>query len=357
MIGAAVFRGIPKGRTAFEHLPFYEEAGKKYGVTPCYFRFDDINPGVNQVNAYVRNEKGGYTLQAVPRPEVIHNRVFTGKPAQRRKIKKLKKEGIIFFNEYNRYRKQKINDILAKDPILRQHLPETMKANEKNIKLMMKKHDELILKPNSGTLGLGIVKLTKRNDGGWELTHREKDSLISECYSETFPSFLKELLSRKNVIVQQRIPLAKSSGGVFDLRVSVQKNRRGVWQVSGIVGKVAKKGWYMTNVARGGTCRTFRELMKDLPHLSLESVYKNMEEKAIRAAGLLEKNLPRLADLGFDMGITKEGFPMFIECNCRDLRYSFKNAGLVDEWKETHISPVGYACHLLESKNGNKGDE
>jgi glutathione synthase/RimK-type ligase-like ATP-grasp enzyme len=349
MIGAAVFRGIPKGQTAFEHLPFYEEAGKKYGVTPCYFRFEDITPGVRQVNAYVKNEQGTYILQAVPRPDVIHNRVFKLKPAQRRKIKKLKKEGIIFFNEYNRYRKLKVNDILSGDPLLRPHVPETLRADEKSVKLMMKKHDELILKPNSGTLGLGIVKLSKRSGGVWELTLREKDSLISECFSETFPPRLKELLSRKNVIVQQRIPLAKSRGGVFDMRVSVQKNRVGVWQVSGIVGKVAKKGWYMTNVARGGSCRTFRELMEDLPHLTPEGVYENMEGLAISAAGLLEKHLPPLADLGFDMGITEEGFPMFIECNCRDLRYSFKNAGMMEEWKNTHVSPVGYACHLLEA--------
>jgi YheC/D like ATP-grasp len=348
MIGAAVFRGIPNGRTAFEHLPFYEEAGEKYGVTPCYFRFEDITPGVKQVNAYVKNEQGTYILQMVPRPQVIHNRVFKVKPAQRRKIKKLKKEGIIFFNEYNRYRKKKINDLLAKDPILIAHIPETLSATGENVRLMMKKHDELILKPNSGTLGIGIVNLSKREDGEWEMTHREKDSLISESFTE-MPPRLKEQLSRKNVIVQQRIPLAESRDGVFDMRVSVQKNREGVWQVSGIVGKVAKKGWYMTNVARGGSCRTFLDLMEALPHLSPEGVYENMKELAIRAAGQLEKHLPPLADLGFDMGITEEGFPMFIECNFRDLRYSFKNAGMMEEWKETHMSLVGYACHLLES--------
>ncbi|XXM72969.1 YheC/YheD family protein [Lysinibacillus sphaericus] len=348
MVGPAVFRGIPMGRRSFEHLPFYEEAGEIYGVIPCYFRFEDIDPDEEFVDAYVKSKEGGYQLETIPKPAVIHNRVFTGKPEQRKKMMELKEEGIIFFNEHNRFRKLKVNKILLKEPSLHPHVPETLRASEENVKRMMKKHRELIIKPDSGTLGIGIAKLSKMEGGDWEMTWREKDTLKTECFSKTFSPRLRDLLAGRNMIIQERIPLAESKGRIFDLRVSVQKNWKGDWQLTGIVGKVAKKGWYLTNVARGSSCVPFDELMKGLPHLEEETVYKRVKALTIGAAMQLEKKLPCLADLGFDIGIRDDGFPMIIECNCRELRYAFRNAGMMEEWKNTHMSPVGYGRYLMD---------
>ncbi|NQD66955.1 YheC/YheD family protein [Bacillus haikouensis] len=348
MVGNGVFKGIPAGRTSFENLSFYDEAGEKYEVTPCYFRFEDINPGEEMVEAYVKRG-GAYLLQSVPKPVVIHNRIFTGKRSERRKIRKLKEEGIVFFNENNRYKKFRINDILAKEHKLRPHLPQTMMASEDNVKMMMEMHRELILKPNNGSLGSGIVKLTRDDEKQWEITYRDKKTLIKERFSSGWPPLLKQLSSRNLVIIQEMIPLARSKGRVFDLRVSVQKNEKGEWQVSGIVGKVAKKDWFLTNAARGGRCHTLTELLKELPHLQEKKVTAEIEMLSLSAARQLEKSLPHLADLGFDIGITNEGFPMIIECNCRELRYSFRNAGLDEEWKQTHFTPIGYARFLLDS--------
>jgi glutathione synthase/RimK-type ligase-like ATP-grasp enzyme len=346
MVGNGVFKGIPEGRTSFENLSFYEEAGEKYNVTPCYFRFADINLGDEMVEAYVKKD-GVYSLLSVPKPVVIHNRTFTGKPSERRKIRKLKEEGIVFFNENNRYKKLRINEILEKERSIRPHIPQTLKASEDNVKIMMEKHRGLILKPNSGSLGIGIVKLIKEGDKQWVLTYREKRALIKEPFSIEWPPLLKLLVSRNYYIIQEMIQLAKSKGRVFDLRVSVQKNEKGEWQVSGIVGRVAKKGWFLTNVARGGKCQALTELVKVMPHLHETKVRKEIETLSLSAAQQLEMSLPHLADLGFDIGITNEGFPMIIECNCRELRYAFRNAGLEEEWKRTHFAPIGYAHFLL----------
>jgi glutathione synthase/RimK-type ligase-like ATP-grasp enzyme len=348
MVGTDVFKGIPEGRTSFENLSFYEEAGERYNVTPCYFRFQDITPGDETVEAYVKSD-GVYSLKSVPKPAVIHNRTFTGKLAEKRKIRDLKNEGIVFFNENNRYKKLRINEILAENHCIRPHIPQTLKSNEDNVKMMMERHNGLILKPNSGSLGIGIVKLTKEGDRQWLITYREKKALIKETFSTEWPPLLKQLASRNHVIIQEMIPLAKSKGRVFDCRVSVQKNEKGEWQVTGIVGKVAKKGWFLTNVARGGKCQALKGLVKALPHLHEEKVKMEIETLSLAAARQLEQSLPNLADLGFDIGITKEGFPMVIECNCRELRYSFRNAGLLEEWKRTHFTPIGYAHFLLET--------
>ncbi|MFJ7726777.1 YheC/YheD family protein [Neobacillus sp. NPDC097160] len=49
-----------------------------------------------------------------------------------------------------------------------------------------------------------------------------------------------------------------------------------------------------------------------------------------------------LADVGFDIGLRKNGHPVLIECNCKDLRYSFRLANLFNEWKQTYFNPIGY---------------
>ncbi|SCB73558.1 YheC/D like ATP-grasp [[Bacillus] enclensis] len=349
MVGTGIYKRITKGRTSFENLSFYEAACEHYNLTVCYFRFEDINPGEDTVMAYVKNAEGKYILRKVQKPAIIHNRTFTGKRAQRRKMRKLKKEGITFFNENNRYKKLNIYKILRKNKTLHPHLPETVQASRGNLKRMMDKYPELIIKPNSGTLGIGVVKLTKKDNQEWELTSREHNSLKKQCFSTDWPPLLQKLADKSYLIIQERIPLAKSKGGIFDMRVTVQRNDTGNWQVSGMAGKVAQKGWYLTNVARGGTCHSLEELLDDLPHLNQKQVSEDIKKLSIMIAGQLAQEIPNIADVGLDIGITHDGVPMFIECNCRDLRIVYKHAGMKEEWKQTHFAPVGYAKFLSES--------
>ena len=101
--------------------------------------------------------------------------------------------------------------------------------------------------------------------------------------------------------------------------------------------KGSKKGRFLTNVAKGGTCFPLDVVMKDLTHLDFKKVTKEIELFSIKVAKQLEKEISGVADIGLDIGITNEGYPMFIECNGRDLRITFRNANLLEEWKATHI--------------------
>ncbi len=76
----------------------------------------------------------------------------------------------------------------------------------------------------------------------------------------------------------------------------------------------------------------------------------SIEDFAIKAVTELNKNLPYLADVGLDIGLTTEGFPMFIECNGRDLRITFGKANMNEVWKATYTTPISYARYLFDSK-------
>ncbi|MNV76948.1 hypothetical protein D3C71_1703360 [compost metagenome] len=69
---------------------------------------------------------------------------------------------------------------------------------------------------------------------------------------------------------------------------------------------------------------------------------------ALRVVRTLERSLPGLADVGLDIGVTRDGRLYFIECNGRDQRYGFFKAGLAGAWKDSYRRPMAYARHLLD---------
>lgn len=334
-------------------ISFYEEAAKEYSLIPCFLRLEDIEPGKKQARGYVMNANGTYTLTTIPKPLVIHNRGYQTSNSAKRKIKSLQNEGILIFNEWNRYGKFQIHKLLMKRADLLPHLPETVKFNSENLKAMMKKHKELIIKPSNGTLGKRNMKATRLADERWMLQYPYRDDWLEKILTAgQLPIILKKIVANEKFLIQERIKLAEIQQNPFDIRVSVQRNEHGAWQVTGMVCKVAKDGSFVTNVARGGTCLPLNEIIKNLPQLDLEKVNSEVESLAMKIAGHLGKHIANLADIGLDIGITKEGFPMFIECNARDLRVTFRNAKLFDIWKATYMTPVGYGKYLLEKKTG-----
>jgi YheC/D like ATP-grasp len=340
-----VFNKINTHTTTYEYLPFYEEACNQYDLSPCFFRISDIDVNKKKINAYVKG-KYDYSLEVMNKPSVIHNRVLLLNKTDQEKIKALQQGGLLIFNECTRYEKLKIHRILEENKIIRQHLPKTLQANRENFLWFIKNYRDLIIKPNNGTFGNEIIRISYESKDLWKLAFGNETHKFS--INRKWPIALKMSILNRSNIIQQRMSLATYKGNPFDLRVSIQKNNPGNWQVSGIVAKVARKGDFVTNVATGGMCLPIQIIMKELPHLELNQVKKEIIWFSLAVADQLDTQIPNLADIGLDIGMTNEGFPMIIECNGRDLRITFREANLLDEWKATHTTPVGYVSYLLK---------
>ncbi|CRF28773.1 Endospore coat-associated protein yheD [Mycobacterium tuberculosis] len=130
--------------------------------------------------------------------------------------------------------------------------------------------------------------------------------------------------------------------------MSVQLGSAGEWQITGYVAKAASKSRFLTNLAQGGKVHRLEDILQEeYPHLNPRKVVRDISELALRIADHLGQHLPDLADLGMDIGLTVDGFPMFIECNGKDQRYSFREAGMLDVWKASYENPMAYAKYLL----------
>ncbi|MBP3041245.1 YheC/YheD family protein [Bacillaceae bacterium Marseille-Q3522] len=354
LVDGLIYSGIKYGISYFERISFYEEACEKFDLIPCFFRLSDIISENEQISTLIKNRNGKYEVKQIPTPSIIHNRGLFFRNKSKEKIRNLQTEGIIVFNDLNRYGKLRVYELLMQNEELIPHLPETVQANRENFISMMERHEELIIKPKSGSLGGGVIKVARTDHNNAVVTYNDKKSKAVRkqafSFSDEWPKILTKKIMSKHYIIQQRILLATFNGNSFDMRVSVQRNGKGEWQVTGIVGKVAKSGGFVTNVAKGGECKSLVDLLNNNLNLRVDEVYKSVESFSLKAVKELNKEFPNMADVGLDVGITEEGFPMFIECNGRDLRITFRRAGMYDVWKATYATPISYARYLLDSK-------
>ncbi|NHN30803.1 hypothetical protein G9U52_13260 [Paenibacillus sp. S3N08] len=194
-------------------------------------------------------------------------------------------------------------------------LPDTRIATKSNIRAMLRLYESLYLKPDEGTGGHGIYKITKI---------KNKYTLRSGTASKQFNSLdalyssLHKQFSRNKYIVQKGIDLLKHNKRSFDIRVMVQKNRSKKLVVTGVIGRLAKPGKIVTNYHSGGTPLPIDSLLvSHLKRDKREKYIKRMEILGKEASNVLGKNYRSKRAFGVDIAIDSKMKPWILEINTR----------------------------------------
>lgn len=330
----------------------FEQTAKRIGITPCYFKLFQIKPNQDTIDAYVLGEDG-YFLMNVPSPKVIYTRVLDYLPSSKKHIRSLQESGIKVFNVPNYdVEKYTIHQILYRDPSLRPYLPHTELLTPETLHMMMQKYDKLFLKPNYGECGQGAMKLEKNRDG-WVLSYKIKGSLVlkKRFFKHTPSKIIFSRMEKTQYLIQEYIPLAKYYNKPFDMRVAAQKDEHGIFQVSAIMCKVAGSDDYLTNGAHGGKTYRLAEIAEFTnPSIPYEVLESKITSFGIYIAEYMNTVYPHIADLGFDIGVTKKGKPYFVECNF----ISDYVGGLIKNGEILHkdflpifSTPIEYAGYLF----------
>ncbi len=339
LINDRTFKKIRTKRSSEENLQFYVKAARKHGMTVFFTTLSRLDLKNNTASGYMY-QNNSYKLVSRTIPRVIHNRTMSRSSRLRKNLAKLARNHHVF-NRKTRYSKYTIHRILWKNSKLRPHLPPTRTLSKTSLSSMMQRHSVLYVKPASGSIGQGIVKLARRNKAWVMQTSAGKQRVQADA---TYAK-LQKLSRGKTYIVQQGIDLARYKGRPFDLRVTVQKNRSAKWQVTGIFGKLAGRGKHVTNVARGGTAMRYPVLLRSCGW-NASKVNRSVNRVSLHIAAHLDRKLEHLADLGLDVGLTRGGKPYFIEMNGKDLRYGFKKARMYRTWFKSYENPIGYGKYL-----------
>jgi len=343
LVDASVFRNIKSGKTGTERLSLYNKAAKNHGLIPVYLCLDKISPDSGKTYGY-QYVNGKYVYKRVSIPKVIHNRALPPSRKMRKRLARLARSYYIF-NARNRYSKYRIHQLL-KDRFA-SHLPVTVPYSKGNLERMMNRFNSLFLKPVNSSVGKGIVKVIRKSDGSWKIRSPVKSDTVS---LRRVAKKVNARMIRKGYLIQETIPLAKYKGKPYDIRVSVQRGFDGDWHVTGMFAKVAGKGRYVTNVARGGSAKKVKPLLEHNFSNSAQ-VADHVKQISLDITRFLGSRLKNLADVGLDIGVDASGKPYFIELNGRDQRYGFKKAKMQRAFYRSYETPILYAKYLLRKGN------
>lgn len=344
LLDLETYLGIARGRTGIERLALYNKAGKMHGLRPFYMCLEHVK-GKSALGYYYENNAYRLVRRSIPR--VTHNRAISLSPYLRRKLKELSQSSIVF-NRQNRYDKHRIHQLLYANYSLRKYLPDSIKYSRENLEDSMKKYYSLFIKPTNSSVGDGIIKISKLENGEWNLYWMKgKPMLISK---KQVISFIAKKVGKQNYMIQEAIQLATYNERPYDLRISVQRGGSGQWQVTGMIGKVAASGRHVTNVAKGGKVKRCEQLFESSSFDSIE-MKQELQQASLAIAQYIGVKLPHMADIGLDVGVDQDGQIKLIEINGRDQRYTFKKAGLDTTFYRTYETPMRYAKFLLNQSN------
>jgi len=324
------------------------------GALAFIFGEQHINWESGTIEGYFFQENVWRTVE-VPLPNVIYDRLPNRKSEDNPKLMKvrnrLQKEYLIPWYNPGFFNKLDIYERLQQDSSITVYLPETFPFTSfSSIETMLSKYGHIFIKPKNGSLGHGVhqVIYDKHTDNYYCRYQDEEGVNRLRKYSNLerlFQSvFAAQSLDR--MLVQQGIHLLRMEQRACDFRVHTNKDEQGEWQVTAIAGKIAGQGSVTTHSRSGGDIKTIGEIF---PKEEAE-IYR---EKLSNAALLLSRSLDKhiegiIGEIGFDLGIDRDGEVWLFEANSKPGRSIFSHPELKEFDLLTRKLSIAFAVFLTE---------
>ncbi|MDE5414237.1 YheC/YheD family protein [Alkalihalobacterium chitinilyticum] len=228
-------------------------------------------------------------------------------------------EEVIGRNVFNTFTLDKFLEakLLAEHTVLQPHLPRTQKLeNEVQLQEFLAPHKNIFLKPIYGKVSIGVVRVVSKDTGNIEVFYRQNQNIKREAFHsfKDFWYWFSPNLSQKKYLMQQGIQTMTIKERATDIRLNMNKNGKGLWEVSVLLFRIA--------------CNTSHLIPGPLAVIPIRSLtryyFKNEEidkmEKSIQTLGFticeaLDRSGHHMADLGLDLGLDQNGHLWIFEVN------------------------------------------
>ncbi|MFC7681006.1 YheC/YheD family protein [Paenibacillus sp. GCM10028914] len=300
-------------------------ACEKLGAYVYFFTPDMIGQNLSTLQAvlYDQEWKKGF----VPAPDVVNNRLSTRKmensPSVQHFMKEVKSRwGTHVFNE-KFLDKTEVFDALGSHERLKKFLPESYSLKGFTIlKKMCSMYPTVFLKPVHGSLGKGIIRITRQADGSYHTLTTSLEGVKKKSYPSLAKlySSLSGKITKNRYQIQQGLDLVRLHKRNIDFRALVHKNKKGKWSVTSIVARIAGGNHFVSNLARGGTLSTVKDAlaMSGKPSSSRLNASDRMKQAALNIAQGLEETIPsHFGELGIDLAMDTSGRIWLLEVNSK----------------------------------------
>lgn len=334
-------------------------AGNELKMDVYVIAHKDLNVNHSKIYGYkYKTDQKSWKREIVPLPQVIYNRIPNRNdefnPDVQQTIKEcIKHPGIKLFNP-SFFNKWTLFEWLRKSRYTKKHIPLTRKLTPKtNLRKLLNQHGLLYLKPEKGKAGKGIMqlRLLRGKPYPYRLSIQENRNSQTFRYNRItrLRKTIKNYSGEEDYIIQQGIVLANFQQRPFDLRVLVQKNRKGLWTVSGIGARVAGNMSITTHVPRGGSIDEPDKLLSSsFGRLPARKIIRKTSRTALNIAKQVEKGSGHtLGEMSMDLGVDTKGHVWFFEANAKPMKF---DEPLI---RQKSLKQLMHYCKFL-SKSKNK---
>ncbi|MGA8944105.1 MAG: YheC/YheD family protein [Thermoactinomyces sp.] len=325
-------------------------AGESKGIRIAVFTPEHLDLKRNETTVWIKQKKKWRSTK-YPLPDVIYNRITSRRVEQQealqRKLSLIKNlYNIPLFNE-RFLDKYQVYQILDKNEHIRNKLPKTCLFRDKNSISLFKQYPTVYLKPTNGSLGSGIIKMTRTREG-WIYQASTPVGTIRRTLKSNYRmiQFLQQKIGKKPYIVQQGLNLMKFENRPVDFRILVQKRKEGIWKITSAVARIANSQHIVSNLARGGTIRKAGDVLKELPYAHKPSLAK-MRMTALEIAKAFEQSAEgHFAELGIDLAIDTLGKIWLIEINSKPSKTDDTVVNPTSHFRPSVLYLIEYVLYL-----------
>ncbi|WP_068786526.1 YheC/YheD family endospore coat-associated protein [Paenibacillus phocaensis] len=297
----------------------------RQGVFVYFFTPKHIGTNAGQVSGWVYGN--GWKQTQLPAADVFYNRLnsrkLENKPSVQHFMKEVKSRyGSHFFNE-KYLDKTEVFDALGRDVSVQRYLPEShLFRNYAMLKAMCAKYPVVFLKPIKGSLGKGIIRISRLEGGAYQTLTAQVGGTRRQVYPNLTKLFtsLSGKMKATRYQIQQGLHLIEVDHRPVDFRALVQKNLSGKWNTTSIVARIAGSQHFVSNLARGGTLSTVKEAIarSSLPPGIKSKVAPRLKKAALDLAQSVDAQIPaHFGEFGIDLAVETSGRVWLLEVNSK----------------------------------------
>ncbi|WP_281935463.1 MULTISPECIES: YheC/YheD family protein [Paenibacillus] len=269
-----------------------------------------------------------------------------------------RKDLFVYANHKFTY-KWKAMKLFAESDKLERWIPKTFLYSPQALEQMVENYDLVYVKPGNGTGGHSVLKI-KKTGGGYRLQGRKRSGRIVVTPVLTKQRVIRwvnrwvqtEKIRSGSFMVQQGLDLQLIPGRQADVRLLIQKNEIGNWEVTGKVLRVGAKNSPTTNLSYGdGKVLGFQTFIKSRFGLDkAKEIELECEELAHRLMEVVEERFGSMVEFGLDVGIDVNGRVWLIEANPKPGHTAFIKSKEIATYRKSIRRPIQYAMYLANEQ-------
>ncbi|GAA3401681.1 YheC/YheD family protein [Paenibacillus hodogayensis] len=311
-------------------------AGSEMGVSVCVVTVKDLKPKHKKITGYMYDHASKqWSQQIIGLPHVLYNRIPHREDESSAEVQQtlqaiIKNPQVRLFNPAF-FNKWSLFEWLNKGKTTAKYIPATRKMTASHeLESLFKLHSTVYMKPISGNAGKGIMKaerLTRKLDSKpqYVLSIQETKGSVVHKYPTLSQLWtkIKEETGHEDYIAQQGVAIIRYKKRPFDLRMLVQKNSKGIWDITGIGARLAGKQSITTHVPRGGSIDDPEKLLAaGFGADGAKRVLLRARKAALSVARQIEKKSGHLlGEMSMDMGVDVHGGIWIFEANSKPMKF------------------------------------